>query len=240
MSRRDLAGPVPMIPMPLDSPDVQKGEVFVTEAMIKPTSQKFIARPQNQPAVMHIAPGYWACDPRLYHLECSFLKASGFSVEFAAHELPTDQLDPRIKFHSLGSYGNPTLAWRLLGRALRDRTAYALARRSTVALYHFHSVEFIPWGCRLRRVTGRPVVFDCREDFVGYARQRRGIPEMLRPLLAKLVRSQLRRAAQSCDAIIVADEGTAKIFQPHAKRSDRLTQLPSDGFIPGAERIIAR
>jgi glycosyltransferase involved in cell wall biosynthesis len=187
------------------------------------------------PKVMHVAPGYWACDPRLYHQECLSLVEAGYQVELAAHELPADTLDSRIHFHSLGPYGTPTLAWRLLGRGLRDRKAYLIARRSEAALYHFHAVEFIPWGCKLRAATGKPVIFDCREDFEGYARQRRGIPDLLRRPLACFVRNQLRRAACRCDAVIVADEGTGRLLRPYAKkivilhnfpRLDLFTQLP--------------
>jgi glycosyltransferase involved in cell wall biosynthesis len=161
---------------------------------------------------------------------------AGYLVELAAHELPTDTLDSRIHFHSLGPYGSPTLAWRLLRRALRDRKAYELARRSDAALYHFHSLEFIPWACNLRAATGKPVIFDCREDFEGYARQRRGIPDVLRPPLAYLVRGQLHLAARLCDAIVVADEGTGRLFRPYAKkiliihnfpRLDLFTNIPT-------------
>ena len=181
---------------------------------------------------MHIAPGYWAGDPRLYHLECSSLREAGYSVQLLAHELAEDKLDSQIGFHSLGPYGQPTLAWRLLGRALRDRRAYKLARRSDVALYHFHSVEFIPWGCALRRLTKRPIIFDCREDFEGYARQRRGVPALVRPILAHLVRNQLRLAARKCDAIIVADQGTARLFQPYARRVVVLHNFPRLDLFP--------
>jgi glycosyltransferase involved in cell wall biosynthesis len=186
----------------------------------------------SKPTVMHIAPGYWAGDPRLYHLECSSLRRAGYSVDLLAHELPKDRLDSQIAFHSLGPYGQPTLAWRLIGRALRDVYAYKLARRSDAALYHFHSVEFIPWGCALSRLSKRPIVFDCREDFESYARQRRGVPSLVRPILAHLVRTQLRLAARKCDAIIVADQGTARLFQPYARRVVVLHNFPRLDLFP--------
>jgi glycosyltransferase involved in cell wall biosynthesis len=157
---------------------------------------------------------------------------AGYSVEFLAHELATDAIDTKIRFHSLGAFGNPTLAWRLLGRARRDHQAYKLARQTDAALYHFHSVEFIPWACKLRGATGKPVVFDCREDFEGYARQRRGIPDILRPILAHLVRNQLHFAARRCDAVVVADEGTARLLGPYARRIIILHNFPRLDLFP--------
>jgi glycosyltransferase involved in cell wall biosynthesis len=122
----------------------------------------------------------------------------------------------------------------VLRRARRCLRAYRLARRSRAALYQYDSPEFIPWGARLRRASGRPVVFDCMEDFEGYARQRRGVPERIRPALVRLVQWQLRIAARSCDAILVADEGTARLLRPHARRVVVLHNFPQLTLFPDA------
>jgi glycosyltransferase involved in cell wall biosynthesis len=132
----------------------------------------------------------------------------------------------------LATYGTPTLAWSVLQRLQRDRRAYRLARASHAALYHYHSVEFIRWGGRLRRLSRRPVIFDCREDFEAYARQRRGIPASLRGPLAYLMRRQLRYAARSCDAIITADHGTAAQLRPEARRLVVVHNFPRLDLFP--------
>jgi glycosyltransferase involved in cell wall biosynthesis len=174
---------------------------------------------------MHLAPGYWAGDPRLYHLECDALLRWGCTVELVAHSRCGYELDPRIRLHSLGEYG-PTLAWRLFDRVQRDRKAYLAARRSRAALFHYHGLEFAMWGNTLRRVSGRPVIFDCREDFEGYARQRRGVPDFLRLPLARLVRAQLQLAARSADAIVAADRGTADMLRSYARKILVLHNFP--------------
>jgi glycosyltransferase involved in cell wall biosynthesis len=102
-------------------------------------------------------------------------------------------------------------------------------------LYHYHSLDFVAWGARLRRRLGRPVIFDCREDYDGYVRQRRGIPNVLRPLLSRVVRRQLRLAASYCDAIIVADQGTAKLFSPRARPAVVLHNFPRLDLFPKTE-----
>jgi glycosyltransferase involved in cell wall biosynthesis len=64
------------------------------------------------------------------------------------------------------------------------------------------------------------------EDFEGYIRQRRGIPDPLRRPLSLFVRQQLRLAARSSDAVIVADQGTAQMLQPYARRLLVLHNFP--------------
>lgn len=160
------------------------------------------------------------------------LAEAGYAVELAAHPLAGEGLDPRIRLHSLGEYGVPMLAWRLSQRFRRSQRAYELACSSDAALFQYYSLEFIPWGTWLRRVTRRSVVFDCMEDFEGYVRQRRGIPDVLRRPLALLVKSQLRLAARSCDAIIVADEGTANLLGPYARRLVTLYNFPRLDLFP--------
>ena len=189
--------------------------------------------PSDTPlTVMHLAPGHWAGHMRIYHRECMTLLEAGYKVELIAHRLPQEQLDTRLRLHSLGVYGAPSLAWRMLQRARRNQRAYALSRHANVALYHYHSPEFIAWGRRLRRLSGRPVIFDCMEDFEGYMRQRRGVPTILRGPLTEIVRRQLHAAARSCDAVIVADQGTAKLLRPYARRLLVLHNFPQLSLFP--------
>jgi len=175
---------------------------------------------------MHLAPGHWAGHMRIYHRECMALVEAGYSVELIAHTLGQEELDPRIRLHSLGDYGKPTLALRLWERAQRSQRAYTLCRKSNAVLHHFYSPEFILWAIRLRHLTRRPLIFDCMEDFEGYSYQRRGIPNRLRRLVALLVRSQLKLAARNCDAMILSDQGTADKFRPYAKRLLVLHNFP--------------
>ena len=189
------------------------------------------SRSTTRSYVLHVAPGYWACEPRLYHLECVSLLSAGFQVQLAAHELPTDNLDSRLQFYSLGPFGY-SLSWRMFTRFKRDRKAFNFAYHSNASLLHFHSLEFITWASWLRRKIRKPVIFDCREDFESWARQRAGIPNLLRPLIARSIRMQLHLAARCCDAVIVADEGTARLLEPHARRLIVLHNFPRLEFFP--------
>jgi glycosyltransferase involved in cell wall biosynthesis len=185
--------------------------------------------------VVHLAPGYWAGDPRLYHLECSSLIDAGYQVEVIAQGALEEIGNFSIRLSSLGQYGHATLGWRLMERVKRDQTAYRLAVNSNADLYHFHSPEFIPWGLRLKRTSKRPVIFDCREDYEGYARQRRGIPAVLRPALARWVRSKLSKAARKLDAVITADQGTANQFAADARRVVVIHNFPRLELFPRSD-----
>jgi glycosyltransferase involved in cell wall biosynthesis len=185
----------------------------------------------NGKRIIHLAPGYRANDPRLYYLECLTLIQKGYEVDLVAHNVPGEAISSQVRLHPLGDY-SPTLRWNPLIRLKRDQQTYFLAKKSGARLFHFHSLEFIPWGKRLRDISGRPVIFDCREDFIGYARQRRGVPNILRRPLADFVRRQLKVAARSCDAVIVADAGTANIMRPYARRVVVLHNFPRLELFP--------
>lgn len=181
---------------------------------------------------MHLAPGQWAGHMRIYHRICRTLAHSGYGVELAAHPRAGETLDPAVRLSSLGDYSRPTLAWRLGERFQRTSRLYRMALAARADLYHFYSPEFVSWGVRLRRATGRPVIFDCMEDFEGYARQRRGIPDALRGPLAAFVRQQLRYAARNLDAIVVADAGTGAMLRPFARRLLVLHNFPELALFP--------
>lgn len=187
---------------------------------------------------LHLAPGHWAGHMRIYHRICRSLADAGHTVELAAHPAEIDHLDPRVRLHSLGSLGRVTLNWRLSQRLQRSRRAYQLARRSDADLLAFYAPEFISWGVRLRRELRRPVIFDCMEDFEGYALQRSGIPGWMRKPLARVVRAQLRYAARNVDAVVTSDIGTAELLGPAARRVVVIHNFPQLSLFPdpGADR----
>jgi glycosyltransferase involved in cell wall biosynthesis len=159
------------------------------------------------------------------------LARAGYSVELIAHSLGSQEWDPEVKLHSLGDY-NSSVAWSITQRIVRCRRAYSLARQSNAAIFHYYSPEFIPWAKRLHESTRRPVIFDCMEDFEAYCYQRVGIPNHLRGVIAHGVRRLLRIAAQSCDAIVVADEATARVFKPYGRNILVLHNFPKLSLFP--------
>jgi glycosyltransferase involved in cell wall biosynthesis len=181
---------------------------------------------------LHLAPGHWAGHMRIYHRICLSLVQAGHGVELAAHPSAIDHLDARVQLRSLGDMGRPTLDWRLAQRLQRSRRAFAVGMASEADVLAFYAPEFISWAARLRRARRRPVIFDCMEDFEGYALQRGGIPAWLRRPLARLVRAQLRYAARTLDAIVTSDAGTASLIGAHTRRVLVVHNFPRLALFP--------
>ena len=186
----------------------------------------------NTPRVLHIAPGHRADHMRIFHRECRLLAQCGYSVELIAQVRADERLDSQVGIRSLGEPSKLSLSWQLGTRVKRCWSAYQMALGSTAELLHFHSLEFVPWAIRLRRARARPIIFDCMEDFEGYALQRRGIPDWLRRPLAAAVRGLLKRSARICDASVVADEGTARFFRRYARKVVVIHNFPDLHLFP--------
>lgn len=181
---------------------------------------------------LHLAPGHWAGHMRIYHRICHSLADAGHQVTLAAHPAEYDQIDPQITLQSLGPLGKLTLDWRLTQRLRRSRRAFEIGMASAADVFCFYAPEFINWGIRLRREKRKPVIFDCMEDFEGYALQRSGIPNILRRPLARLVRAQLRNAARNVDVIVTSDAGTARLLAPAAQRIEVIHNFPQLSLFP--------
>src|SRR5262249_23746980 len=76
------------------------------------------------------------------------------------------------------------------------------------------------------------LIFDFREDYEGLVQQRPGTPTFLRRPLGVLVRKQIEWAARNCDAVVVADQGTADLFQESARRIVVLHNFPRLDLFP--------
>lgn len=176
----------------------------------------------------HIAPGQPAHHMRIFHRFCWSLAKAGYEVMLLAHTDGQTTDNSNIYFHNLEEVYTYTISlkWRLGDRIRRNIKAYRQALNSGAHLYIFYSPEFIPWALLLKWRTGKPVIFDCMEDFEGYARERPGIPEILRGLLVNFVRFTLKLAAKNLDAITVADIGTEDYFKPYAKQVITIHNFP--------------
>lgn len=190
----------------------------------------------------HIAPGHEPYHVRVYHRFCKSLTEFGYHVELIAQKRSSFKWAPNsdVVMHFLPEDYVVTYRVNILTRLKRINECYRLALKSNADVFTFHSPEFIRQAIRLRRKTGKPVVFDCMEDFESYARMREGIPHWLRPLLFLLVRRQLKRVARNVDAIITADTGTEEYFRSFNGRAKLMTlyNFPdTDLFKPPAEPV---
>jgi glycosyltransferase involved in cell wall biosynthesis len=182
--------------------------------------------------ICHIGPGQPVHHMRIFHRFCWSMAEAGHHVELIAHDEGDAQDCGRIRIHDLGPLGSSTLRWKLGSRIARNLKAYCLAVRTRADLYFFYSPEFIPFGLLLKWVSGKPVVFDCMEDFVSYALERPGIPNALRSTVAFIVGRSFRFAAQHLDFVTVADHGTEDQFQEHASNTATIFNFPRRDIFP--------
>jgi glycosyltransferase involved in cell wall biosynthesis len=186
--------------------------------------------------ICHIGPGQPVHHMRIFHRFCWSMAEAGHQVELIAHDEGDAQDCGAILIHDLGPLGSSTLHWKLGSRLARNFKACLLAFRTRADLYFFYSPEFIPFGLLLKWISGKPVVFDCMEDFVSYALQRQGIPNALRNTFAYSIGRTFRFAAQHLDFITVADYGTEGQFQKHTSNTVTIFNFPRKDIFPPLPR----
>jgi glycosyltransferase involved in cell wall biosynthesis len=172
---------------------------------------------------------------RIYHRICLSLIEAGYEVDLVAQTDVEHEFADGIRFYNVGNY-QPSVRIHPLQRVKRIHQATLIARQSNADIYQFYSPEFISSAITLRKRTGKPVIFDCMEDFESYVRQRPGIPWWLRPFLIKYTQYQLRRAGRNLDAIITADRGTETLFLNYARQTLTLHNFPILSLFPDVVR----
>ena len=181
--------------------------------------------------ICHIGPGQDTCHIRIFHRFCWSQARAGYRVELIAHD-DGETYDCAVHIHDLGALRPFSLRWNLWWRFARNVKAYLTAIRTHADLYFVYSPEFIPFALLLKWITGKPVVFDCMEDFIGYARQRAGIPNGLRDILAFIIRQVFRFAARHFDFITVADLGTENQFREYTSKVITIHNFPRLDLFP--------
>jgi len=181
--------------------------------------------------ICYIGPGQPAHHMRTFHRFCWSHAQAGHRVELIAHA-DGETHECGVHIHDLGALGSSSLGWHPWSRFVRNVKAYFLAVRTRADLYFFYSPEFIPFALLLKWTSGKPVVFDCMEDFVGYARQHPGIPNALRGTVAFIVGRVLGFAARHLDFVTVADCGTEDQFREHTSKVVTIFNFPRLDLFP--------
>ncbi|MBF0119174.1 MAG: glycosyltransferase family 4 protein [Desulfobacterales bacterium] len=168
---------------------------------------------------------------RMYGRMCTHLVKYGFEVILTAQEDGNNHFCDGIIFYPLIKY-QPSTQIKPLKRLKLQYKSFIVAIKSNADIFQFYSPEFITVALWLRRITKKPVIFDCVEDFLGYIRQRQGIPILFRPLIYNYFFYEFIKAAKGLDAIITPDQGTADFFLPYAKRVEVFHNFPVISLFP--------
>jgi len=145
-------------------------------------------------------------DQRIFHKQCRALADAGYDVTFVVHA-ETSEVRDGIGIRSLGSSGSRTDRWRNL------REAYRIARDLDTSCYHLHDPELLPVGVALARETEATVIYDAHEYYPDAIYTREWIPFPIRIPLARGFPRIESALAGRLDAVITADEPTAREFR---------------------------
>lgn len=183
--------------------------------------------------IIHISTVHPAYDQRIFHRECMSLVEAGYRTSLLVHTNNGDSVRNGVIIRSLGTERKSSLALRPLSRLIAGWRAGRLARQIGADIYHLHDPELIPVGMWLRRTTHAAVIFDCHEDFVGFARQRYYLHPSVRGGLAWGIGLLERWAARGLDAVITADQGVAAIYRDYgAQRIVTIHNFPRLDLFP--------
>lgn len=187
--------------------------------------------------IVHISTVHPTYDQRIFHRECVSLARAGYKVSLLVHSGDGDGERDGVTIQSLGNNKRPGLKLRPISRLMASLRAGRLASQIDANIYHIHDPELILLGLWLRWRTRTNVIFDCHENFVGFARQRYYLHPAVRSVLAWGIGVLERLAARRLDVIITADQGVAEIYRNYGAQRivtvhnfPRLDLFPDDIF----------
>jgi len=154
--------------------------------------------------VVHLTTVHRPRDVRIFHKEVRALAQAGARASVLGPEQP-------------------------VARADRARAGWQLARRARamdVDAYHVHDPELLPQALWLRRVTGRPVIYDAHEYLGETTRTKRWIPGPLRRPVAALASGAERAAGRRLTGVVTANEDLAARFAAAGCRSVSVANGP--------------
>lgn len=144
-------------------------------------------------------------DVRIFHKEAKSLAAAGYRVTIIAPYSHDEDVDG-IKVRAIPA---PRSRQQRMTETIWRAYRAALCERAQV--YHFHDPELIPVGILLK-LSGNRVVYDAHEDVPRDILNKRWIPSLLRPIVAKASGLAEWGSALLFDAIVAATPTVAKRF----------------------------
>jgi glycosyltransferase involved in cell wall biosynthesis len=119
-----------------------------------------------------------------------------------------------------------------LARVLAGRRMVAAAVAEHADIYHFHDPEFLFQAGRLAKLTGKPVIYDCHENYPITFDQKTYLPAWIRPIAAWVVDKLEKRVTPRLAATVVADEDLAGRFEPFASKVVLVKNYPALQHMP--------
>lgn len=144
-------------------------------------------------------------DPRVFHKEAVSLAKAGYEVELHAVADFEEKVEKGVTIR-----GVPRL--QRFKRLKNGWLLYKRALESGADIFHFHDPELLPWGVRIQKKTGKPVIYDSHEDVPQQIYTKPWIPKFLRPLVSRLTRRLEKGWARQLAAVITVREAFIEKF----------------------------
>jgi glycosyltransferase involved in cell wall biosynthesis len=189
----------------------------------------------SSPRVAILSSVHLALDNRVFYREARTLAAAGYDVTLiAVHDRDETRDGVRIRALSRVPRSRRPALWRALAR---------LAVESQADLFHIHDPELLLVTPYLRRVTGRPTIYDIHEANADFIAVKEYLPAPIRTPLAGMFRRLEPLLARGESGLIFADEAIAADFASFARPKTTLFNFPGEELIrrgtavaPAAER----
>lgn len=138
--------------------------------------------------ICHITTVHTPFDVRIFHKECKTLAKAGYKVSLIA---PCQNLGNNRKNNNREEVIDgikiiyfPKAKNRLTRILFSTRRAYQLALEQKADVYHFHDPEFLPWAKKIKKKTGKKIIYDIHEDYVTFIKQKGYIPFATRSIFS--------------------------------------------------------
>lgn len=164
-----------------------------------------------------------ALDNRVFYREARTLADAGYDVTLiAVHGRDEEKDGVHIRALPRVARSRRPLLWRALAR---------MALETNADIYHIHDPELLMVTPYLRRMTGRPTIYDIHEANADFIAVKDYLPALVRQPLAGFFRRLEPRLARNESGLIFADESIAADFA--GVRTPKVTLFN----FPGAELI---
>jgi glycosyltransferase involved in cell wall biosynthesis len=109
---------------------------------------------------------------------------------------------------------------------------YQLALGTAADIFHFHDPDLLAVALKLRRQTGKPVIYDIHEYYADSLRQRLWLPAVCRPQLASAFAWYERETVQRLSACVTVNEHMAAEFRQYNPEGAILRNYPLTSQFP--------
>ncbi len=178
---------------------------------------------RRAPHVTILSSVHLALDNRVFYRQARTLQRAGYDVTLiAVHD--RDEVKDGVTIRGLDRVPR----WK---RPLLWRRLLSLARETDADLYQIHDPELLlitPW---LRRLTGRPTIYDSHELYPEFVAVKDYLPRWLRGPLSRLTGYLEPRLASRESGLLFADDAIARSFDPIERPKATLFNYPERGFV---------